>query len=65
MGLALVGSALVFSMAHIWQGISGVLDSGFMGMLYLASGRNLWIPVVAHGVNNTIGFFLLFSGYGL
>ena len=67
--MALVASSLVFSMAHVWQGVSGILDSAFMGvlygLLYLASGRNLWLSVVAHGVNNTIGFILLFYGYGL
>ena len=67
-GMALVGSSLFFSSGHVWQGVSGVLDSGAMGLLYgglyLASGRNLWVPVFAHGVNNTIGLILLYAGQG-
>lgn len=68
-GLALACSSLTFGVAHGWQGISGMLDATVMGVLYgalyLASGRNLLVPAMAHGVNNTIGLFLLFLGFGL
>jgi membrane protease YdiL (CAAX protease family) len=62
---ALIVSAL-FGYAHIAQGISGVLDSVLAGVLfatlYFASGRNLWLPVLVHGVVDTTSFVLLFLG---
>ncbi len=64
----LVASA-TFGAAHLWQGVSGVLDAALMGLwyagLYLWSGKNLLVPAVAHGINNTIGLCLLYAGVGL
>jgi membrane protease YdiL (CAAX protease family) len=40
------------------NGISGF----FFGAYFLAGGRNLWAPVLAHGVSNSIGFILIFLG---
>lgn len=60
--LVLVNSA--FGFAHSYQGITGIIDEGFMGLLlgllYLAT--NLSVPIVAHGVADTIDVLLLFSG---
>lgn len=30
--------------------------------LYLLSDRNLLIPILAHGIENTVGFMLIFMG---
>jgi membrane protease YdiL (CAAX protease family) len=32
------------------------------GIAYLANGRNLWAPIIAHGVYDTIGFVLIYLG---
>ena len=60
--LLLVNAA--FGFAHSYQGITGIIDEGLMGLLlgllYLAS--NLSVPIVAHGVADTIDVLLLFSG---
>ena len=44
----------------------GVIDEGLMGLLlglmYLGSGRNLAVPIVAHGVQDTIDILLIFLG---
>jgi membrane protease YdiL (CAAX protease family) len=60
--LVLVNAA--FGFAHSYQGITGIIDEGFMGLLlgllYLAT--NLSVPIVAHGVGDTIDVLLLFSG---
>jgi membrane protease YdiL (CAAX protease family) len=32
-------------------------------VLYLASGCNLWLPIIAHGVEDTTSLLLLFFGY--
>jgi membrane protease YdiL (CAAX protease family) len=60
--LVLVNAA--FGFAHSYQGITGIIDEGFMGLLlgllYLAT--NLSVPIVAHGVADTIDVLLLFTG---
>jgi membrane protease YdiL (CAAX protease family) len=62
----LLGSAILFGLGHLYQGITGVLETFvfalFLGWLYLSSGRNLWYPIIVHGVANSIGFGLIFLG---
>jgi membrane protease YdiL (CAAX protease family) len=31
--------------------------------LYLASGRNLWLPILVHGVIDTSSVVMLYSGF--
>lgn len=61
-GLVLVNAA--FGFAHSYQGVTGIIDEGFMGLLlgllYLAT--NLSVPIIAHGVTDTIDVLLLFTG---
>ena len=33
-----------------------------LGLLYLGSGRNLSVPIVAHGVADTVDLLLIFFG---
>jgi len=42
--------------------IAAGLGGFVFGLLYLGTGRNLWVAVVAHGTMDTVGFLLLFSG---
>jgi membrane protease YdiL (CAAX protease family) len=53
-----------FGFAHSYQGITGIIDEGFMGLLlgllYLAT--NLSVPIIAHGVGDTVDVLLLFTG---
>ena len=55
-----------FGLAHAYQGITGVIDEGLMGLLlgviYLRTGRNLSVPILAHGVADTVDFLLIFLG---
>src|SRR5262249_41627496 len=57
---------ILFGFAHVAQGISGTLDNVLAGIffsaLYLASGRNLWLPIIVHGVVNTTSLVLLYLG---
>ena len=59
-------SALLFGVGHSAQGIIGVVDNVFLGLfisgLYLISGRNLWLPILTHGVIDTIGLSMLHKG---
>jgi hypothetical protein len=55
-----------FGLAHAYQGLTGVLDEGLMGILlaimYLRTGCNLAVPIVAHGVQDSIDMVLIFLG---
>lgn len=61
---SLVAASALFGWAHGGQGLTGMLQEGFagflLGLLYLGCGRNLTIPIVAHGVANTLAFVLIF-----
>lgn len=64
--IALLASSAIFGSAHAYQGITGVIDEGLMGLIlgiaYLAFGRSLIVPIVAHGVQDSIDLWLLYSG---
>src|SRR5256885_16354812 len=63
---ALVVTSIVFGVGHQYQGLSGMITAGLggfvFGLLYLVTGRNLWVSVIAHGTMATVGFLLLFLG---
>jgi uncharacterized protein len=65
--IALIVSSAAFGLAHYDQGITGVteniIDGAILGFLYLASGRNLWVPILAHGITDTVDCILLYSGH--
>jgi membrane protease YdiL (CAAX protease family) len=64
--LALIGSSLIFGLAHLSWGIAGIVETTIMGLvlgfIYLRTGHNLWVTIIAHGLMNTIGFVLVYSG---
>ena len=63
--LILVSAA--FGLAHADLGASAIvensIDGMLLGLLYLASGRNLIAPIVAHGVMDTINYLVIYSGH--
>lgn len=63
---AVLAQAGLFALAHSYQGVTGLLYSGtvalLFGAVYLARDRNLWIPILAHGLIDTVGITLLFLG---
>ncbi len=64
--LTLVGTSVVFGLGHLYQGTAGVLTTGLSGLvfgiLYLTNDRSLWVPILAHGTMDTVGFLLIFLG---
>ena len=62
--VALVLSSMAFGVSHFAQGITGVTENCIDGMIlaavYLAFGRSLAIPIIAHGVTDTLDFLLIF-----
>jgi hypothetical protein len=60
----LVTVSALFGAAHVDQGLTGMVQEGLsgllLGLLYLGSGRTLAVPIVAHGIANTLAFVLIF-----
>ena len=63
---SLVFTSALFGWGHGGQGITGMTQETLAGLmlggLYLATGRNLTVPIVAHGVSNTLAFVLIYLG---
>jgi membrane protease YdiL (CAAX protease family) len=64
--ITLIVVHVAFGLAHAYQGWTGIIDEGLMGLLlgviYLRTGRNLAVPIIAHGVCDSIDFVLIFFG---
>jgi uncharacterized protein len=64
--VSLVASSVLFGWGHTEQGVSGWVQEGLsgllLGLLFLAAGRTLLAPIVAHGVSNTVAFVLIYLG---
>jgi membrane protease YdiL (CAAX protease family) len=62
----MVGSIL-FAIGHLNLGIASVVETFLFSLaysaLYLAAGRNLWLPIISHGIYNTTFFILVYFGY--
>lgn len=62
LGLLLVSA--VFGLGHVGQGLTGWLQEGLagllLGLLYLGAGRKLAVPIIAHGISNTVALTLIF-----
>lgn len=64
--LIVLMTGIGFGFVHSYQGMNGAISAGFIGvfqaMVYFMNGKKLAIPIIAHGVYDTIGFTLLFLG---
>jgi uncharacterized protein len=65
--LSLILVSIVFGCAHgESQGVTGIVMEAWngllLGALYLACGRRLAYPIIAHGVSNTLAFVMIFLG---
>lgn len=64
---AVVLASLVFGAAHAYQGPTGILLTATLGLVfgivYVASGRNLWFNVVVHGVYDTLSLALVLTSF--
>lgn len=65
-GASLVAGAVVFGLAHYAWGPAGMVQTGFMGLVlgaaYLHHDRNLWVPIVAHGIMDTLLLVQVYLG---
>ncbi|MEQ1865683.1 MAG: CPBP family intramembrane glutamic endopeptidase [Micropepsaceae bacterium] len=57
---------IVFGVAHDYQNVAGIIVTAVGGVtyavLYVLAGRNLAVPIVAHGVQNTCDFLFIYHG---
>jgi membrane protease YdiL (CAAX protease family) len=57
-------SSILFGMAHWYQGKSGALSTGLIGLIigviYIAGGYNLWLPILIHGFIDTFGLVMVY-----
>ncbi len=64
--LSLIFSSVFFGLVHFYQGPLGIVLTGLTGLvfgaIYMWSGRNLWVTIIAHGLMNTLTFVLIFFG---
>jgi uncharacterized protein len=64
--VSLVVTSIVFGIAHFGQGWTGEIENAVAGLLlggaYLLCGRKLAVPILAHGIQDTIDFLLIFLG---
>jgi len=64
--IAATASSALFAIGHINLGIPSVLENFVFALvfagLYVTAKRNLWLPIIAHGVCNTLGFILIYIG---
>jgi hypothetical protein len=64
--ISLVVVSFVFGLGHIDQGITGqvenMINGLLLGVIFLATGCNLWAAVIAHGVTDSVDFLPLFLG---
>jgi membrane protease YdiL (CAAX protease family) len=58
--LALNWVLAAFGEETVWRGYA--LPRAAVGILYLATGRNLVAPIIAHGVGNSIDFTVMYFG---
>jgi membrane protease YdiL (CAAX protease family) len=60
-------SSIVFGSAHRYQGPAGAVSAGLSGLafaiLYVASGRRLLVPMLAHSVADIIGILEIYYGF--
>ena len=63
---AILAVNTAFGLAHLYQGESGIVQAAvqgaLLGILYLATGRNLLAPIAAHFTANNCDFVAIYLG---
>ncbi len=59
-------TSIVFGLSHSYQGRSGAWSTGIigacLGVIYILTGFNLWLPILVHGVIDTVALILMSLG---
>ncbi|WP_052670610.1 CPBP family intramembrane glutamic endopeptidase [Draconibacterium sediminis] len=61
---AILISSFAFGFAHLYQGTSGIITTGFVALLFSSifykNQKNLWVLVLTHGFYDVFGITLIF-----
>lgn len=64
--LAVLVQAAIFGALHSYQGVGGAILAGttglIIGLVYIAGGRNLWAPIILHGLIDSVSLSALYFG---
>jgi uncharacterized protein len=64
---AVVFSSVLFGFGHFYKGPTGVFDSTVSGLIlaaaYLVTRRNLWAPILGHGLSDTFAVAATYLGW--
>ena len=64
--ISLVVVSFVFGLGHLDQGVTGqvenMIDGLLLGVIFLATGCNMWAAIIAHGVTDTVDILLMYLG---
>ena len=64
--LSLIVTSVAFGFGHFDQGMTGWIENTINGLLlgglYLIFGRSLAVPIVAHGITDTIDLVIIYLG---
>ena len=59
-------SSVLFGLLHVYQGLSGVVITGTIGLVFAISfvllKRNLWVLIIAHGLILLMSFTAIYFG---
>lgn len=62
--IAVLVAAVPFGIAHLYQGTTGMIATGMIGLLlgavYVCHRFNLWYAIFTHGFTNTIGIMAIY-----
>ena len=62
---AVLISSIIFGLLHAYQGLTGILLTGSLGLLagifYLLNGRRIWPLILIHGLIDTIAFINIYN----
>jgi hypothetical protein len=62
--IAVLLPGIAFGLAHAYQGAAGMLSTGLIGVIlgiaFVWSRDQLWVPVLAHGFMNVVGVTLIY-----
>jgi len=64
MWIAAIISSLLFGLAHGYQGASGIISTGAVGLIFgaifIKNKNGLWLTILTHGIYDVIGITLIY-----
>ena len=62
--VAIIISSFIFGFAHLYQGTSGIITTGFVsiifGVIFYRNPKNLWVGIITHGIYDVFGITMIF-----